>query len=380
MKQVLFGARIFDGTRFHDNSAVVVDNGLIEGIIPYSERPKHGVMHDLAGGFLSPGLIDWQINGGGGVLFNETPSVAGIRSILSAHRKYGTTECLVTVITDSQRVMTEALVAAKAAKGFVPGLLGIHVEGPFIDDQKSGAHPREHIRNLSNQELEWLIRHKSGVMVVTLAPNKVSPDTIKQLVRNDIIVSVGHSNASDIETLDAIEAGASGMTHLFNAMSAMSHRMPGMVGVGLSDSRIICGLIADGHHVAQTAIKVAIAARGPKGLALVSDAMPSAAGGPDHFELQKRSVRREGTRLTLEDETLAGSNTTLLESIHFLVRVVGIELGAALEMATLTPARLLKINNQYGRIAPKFKASLLHLSSDLETKQTWIDGVPSEPT
>ena len=136
---------------------------------------------------------------------------------------------------------------------------------------------------------------------------------------------------------------------------------------------------SDGNHVARTAIKVAVSARGPKGLALVSDAMPSAAGGPDHFELQKRPVRREGTRLTLEDGTLAGSNTTLLESIHFLVRVVGIQLETALEMATLTPARLLKINNQYGRIAPRFKASLLHLSSDLETKQTWIDGVTSEP-
>lgn len=377
MKQVFFGARIFDGTDFHDDCAVIVDNGLIEGIVPFSERPRHCIEHDLEGGILSPGLIDWQINGGGGVLFNETPTVAGIRNILAAHRREGTTECLITVITDSRKVMTEALNAVKAAKDFVPGLLGIHVEGPFIDETRSGAHPRQFIQSMTSEDLEWLIRHKAGTMVVTVAPNRVQSNQITALVDNGIIVSMGHSEATDLEALNSIEAGASGITHLFNAMSPLSHRSPGMVGVGLSNSRVICGLIADGHHVANTALKVAFAARGAKGLALVSDAMPSAAGGPAHFKLQGRTVERIGTKLTLENGTLAGSGVTLLQSIRYLVNEIGIELADALEMATHTPARFLKVNRQYGRIAPGFKASLLHLDDKLIAQKTWIDGLAS---
>lgn len=377
MKQVFFGARIFDGELFHHDSVVLVDNGLIEGILPFSQRPERAIKHDLGGGILTPGLIDWQVNGGGGVLFNEVPTVAGIRSILAAHRRDGTTECLITVITDSKKIMTEALNAAKAAVGFVPGLLGIHIEGPFIDESKAGAHPLQFIRNMSGDDKDWLLRHKSGTMVVTLAPNRVQPAYIRDLVKNDIIVSIGHSDATDLEAINAIELGASGVTHLFNAMSPLSHRMPGVAGVGLSDKRVICGLIADGHHVANTAIKVAFAARGAKGLALVSDAMPSAAGGPDNFKLQGRKVERIGTKLTLENGTLAGSGVTLLQSVRYLVNEIGIELADALEMATHTPARFLKVNRQYGRIAPGFKASLLHLDDELVAQQTWIDGLAS---
>ena len=375
MKQVFFGARIFDGTDFHDDCVVIVDNGLIEGIVPFSERPKHCIEHDLEGGILSPGLIDWQINGGGGVLFNETPTVAGIRNILAAHRREGTTECLITVITDSRKVMTEALNAVKAAKDFVPGLLGIHVEGPFIDETRSGAHPRQFIQSMTSEDLEWLIRHKAGTMVVTVAPNRVQSTQIKTLVENGIIVSMGHSEATDVDALNSIKAGASGITHLFNAMSPFSHRNSGMVGVGLSDSRIICGLIADGHHVSNTAIKVAFAARGAEGLAIVSDAMPPAAGGPDHFKLQGRNVELHGTKLTLDDGTLAGSCVTLLQSVRHLVKEIGINLGEALQMATLTPARLLQISHRHGRISPGFNASLLHLNDDLLAQQTWIEGV-----
>lgn len=377
MKQVFFGARIFDGQNFHDDSAVVVDAGLIEGILPLSERPKGAVKHDLGGGILSPGLIDWQINGGGGILFNEVPTVAGIRSILAAHRRDGTTECLITVITDSKKIMTDALNAAKAAIGFVPGLLGIHVEGPFIDETKAGAHPTQFIRNMTAGDLDWLLRHRSGTMVVTLAPNRVQPEYIKYLAENDIIVSIGHSNATDAEALGAVELGASGVTHLFNAMSPLSHKLPGVAGIGLSDPRVTCGLIADGHHVADTAIKVAFAARGAKGLALVSDAMPSAAGGPDHFELQGRRVERIGTKLTLENGTIAGSTVTLLQAIRYIVKNVGLNLGDALQMATDTPSRFLRVGRHYGRIARGFKASLLHLDDELFAQQTWIDGLTS---
>lgn len=375
MKQVFFGARIFDGERFHEDSAVVVDNGFIESIRLFSERPERAIMHDLGGGILTPGLIDWQVNGGGGVLFNETPTVAGIRSILAAHRQDGTTECLITVITDSRKVMSEALNAARAAVGFVPGLLGIHVEGPFIDETRIGAHPRQFIRDMSIDDRDWLLRHKSGSMVVTLAPGRVQPEHIKELVKNGVIVSIGHSDATDLEALNAIELGASGITHLFNAMSPLSHKMPGVAGVGLSDARVICGLIADGHHVANTAIKVAFAARGAKGLALVSDAMSSAAGGPDHFILQGRKVERTGTKLTLENGRLAGSGITLLQSVRYMVNTIGLDLADALEMATLTPARFLKIDRHFGRIAPGFKASLLHLDQELVAQQTWIDGL-----
>ena len=375
MKQVFFGARLFNGVDFIDDHALITDGATITGIVPLAEKPHGLIEHDLSGGILSPGFIDAQINGGSGVLLNETPTVKGISEILAAHRRFGTTHALPTLITDAKEVLIETLAAGKMAAGFVPGYLGLHIEGPFIDSIRAGAHPHPYIRTMTEADVEMLVHGQSGVMMVTLAPNKVSRELIKRLTQSGIIVSLGHAETTDSEAFAAIDAGASAVTHLYNAMSPMSHRAPGLVGVTLADPRVITGLIADGHHVSPTAIRVALAAKGPAGIALVSDAMPPAADGPDTFALQERTATRHGTKLTLPDGTLAGSAITLLDAIHYLVRDLSVELKSALQMATSTPAKMLRIDDKYGSLEKGHSSSLVHLTDDLMVKSVWIDGL-----
>jgi N-acetylglucosamine-6-phosphate deacetylase len=375
MKQVFFGAHIFNGFDFIDDHAVITDGAIIIDVVPFKERPHGFIQHDLGGGILSPGFIDAQINGGGGVLLNDTPSVKGISAILEAHRTFGTTHALPTLITDSKDVLLDTLAAGKAAKGLVPGYLGLHIEGPFIDPIRAGAHPREHIRAITEADVDLLEQGRSGVMMITLAPNKVSSDLIRRFNKSGIIVSLGHTDTTDQEAFSAIDAGATAVTHLYNAMSPLNHRAPGLVGAALADRRIIASLIADGHHVNPTAIRVALAAKGPSGIALVSDAMPPAACGPNRFELNGRIATRNGTQLTLPNGTLAGSAITMLEAVRYLVLGLNIELKQALQMATSTPAKMLRIDNKYGKLAPGASASAVHLTDDLRVKGVWIDGL-----
>jgi N-acetylglucosamine-6-phosphate deacetylase len=374
VKQVFFGARIFDGERFHDDAALVIDGAFVSGIAPYAERPTDAKQNDCGGdGFISPGFIDAQVNGGGGVLFNEIPTREAIDTIAKAHRAFGTTSLLPTVITDEPKILDAALDAANAAHASVAGVLGVHVEGPFIDKERAGAHRADFIRVMTENDADHLIAKKSGVMMVTLSPKAASPALIEKLARAGIIVSLGHTDLTDTEAFATFDKGASAVTHLYNAMGLLGHRMPSLVGAALADPRIIAGLIADGHHVAPTAIKVAIAAKGPEGIALVSDAMPPSAGGPDKFRLQGRSVTRTGSRAGF-DETgaLAGSATTMLESVRYLVEACDIDLADALTMATLTPARMLGVESQIGRLAAGYRADLVHIGEDFGVRSVVI--------
>jgi N-acetylglucosamine-6-phosphate deacetylase len=329
---------------------------------------------DLGGGIVSPGFIDWQINGGGGVLFNAEPAVEGIAAIAAAHRRAGVTAFLPTVVTDVPRVLAQALAAAREARGCVPGALGVHVEGPFIDPKRKGVHPPEFIRPMKDEDANALIAAHAGVMVVTLAPASVSLDFISRLARAGIVVSLGHSDASAEEAQAVFDAGASAATHLYNAMSQLSSRAPGVVGATLSDPRIICGLIADGEHAHALAYHVALAAKGPRGIALVSDAMPPAAGGPDVFELQGRRMTRVGKKLVAEDGTLAGAVITMRDAVDYLVNVLKVPLADALTMATLTPARLLRVDDRIGRLKPGHRADLVRLTDDLKVVEVWTGG------
>ena len=342
-------------------------------VMPASERPQTLKAHDLGGGILAPGFIDVQVNGGGGVLLNETPTVEGIKTITQAHRRFGTTHLMPTVITDDQKILDAALDASHHAMDHVSGCLGLHVEGPFIDPAKRGAHPEQHIRPMTNSDIARLAAFNKGVRLITLAPNRVTPDQIRALCAAQLKVSLGHSNASDTEALAAMDAGAHAVTHLYNAMSPLEGRKPGMVGAALSDPRVICGLIADGHHVAPTAIKAALQAKGPHGIALVSDAMPTAAGGPDHFTLQNRPVTRTGTRLTLPDGTLAGATITMLDAIQYLAGL-GVPLADILIMATLTPARMIGVESKFGQIKPGYSASFVHLDTNLTLCSVIMNG------
>jgi N-acetylglucosamine-6-phosphate deacetylase len=374
----LTGARLFDGEKFRERMAVQVADGRIEAIMPEHALASGIATTDLKGGVLTPGFIDAQVNGGGGALLNEEPTVATIRRMAEAFRVFGTTSLLPTIITDRPEITREAAKAvARARRQGVPGVLGIHIEGPFLDPRRAGAHPPEHIRPLASEDLAWLMELDCGVIVLTVAPSNVAPETIHRLAQAGIIVSLGHSEATAKETQAALAAGARGFTHLFNAMSQLQHREPGMVGTALADRESYCGIIADGHHVHPLALKVALAAKTKGRLFLVTDAMPPAAGGPPRFALQGREVIARNGRLELTEGTLAGSILTMDEAVRYCVDSLSLDLAEVLRMASLYPAAFLKVDHELGRIAPGYRANLVHLTDALAVTRTWIDGVAS---
>jgi N-acetylglucosamine-6-phosphate deacetylase len=373
---VLSGARIFDGENFLLDHAVVVEGERIAAIVPYAERPQ-GAARDLAGGLLAPGYIDVQVNGGGGVLFNEDPTPEAIARIAAAHRKHGTVGLLPTLVTDAPQVMTAAIAATREARRRTPATLGLHLEGPFLDPRRRGAHELKYIRDLAPGDVETIVDADCGAVMVTLAPNRVGAASIAELARRGVLVSLGHSEASYEEARAAIQAGARAFTHLFNAMSASVGREPGMVGAALDLADAFVGIIADGHHAHEANLRIALAAKRRDRFMLISDAMPPTAGGPDHFDLQGRRVTRANGCLRLKDGTLAGSVLTMDEAVRYVVNVVGVDLGDALAMASRVPATFLRRDNELGRIAPGHLASLVHLDDELRVLETWIEGRPT---
>ncbi|WP_131117060.1 N-acetylglucosamine-6-phosphate deacetylase [Lichenihabitans psoromatis] len=379
MKEVLFGARIFDGNRFWDDHALVHENGTILGLVPSEARPGAARSIDLNGGILAPGLVDIQNNGGGGVLFNDNPTPEGVAAIAAAHRRFGTTSLLPTVITDRPAVLRAALDAVRASVGTVPGCLGIHVEGPFIDPRRAGAHPPAFIRAMTAADADALIAARVGVMLVTVAPASADAALFRRLVEAGIVVSLGHAEATAAEAQAGFAAGATAATHLFNAMSPLGHRAPGLVGAALASPAIICGLIADGFHVADAALRVAVLAKGAPGIALISDAMPPSAGGPDSFMLGGRLATRRDGRLELDDGTLAGAAITLLDAVAYLTNTLQFPLETALQMATATPARLLGLQATHGRLGAGAVADMIHTDDNAALHAVWVAGL-SQPT
>nr|WP_249149835.1 N-acetylglucosamine-6-phosphate deacetylase [Bradyrhizobium liaoningense] len=371
------GARVFDGERFSDDHAIVVEGNRIAAILPYSERP-HGAERDLGGGLLAPGYIDVQVNGGGGVLFNEDPTPEGIARIAAAHRKHGTVGLLPTLVTDTPQVMAAAIAATREARHLTPATLGIHLEGPFLDPVRKGAHDLRYIRPPELGDIATIVEARCGAVMLTLAPNRVRTESIAELAQHGVLVSLGHSDASYAEACAAVKAGARAFTHLFNAMSAPAGREPGMVGAALDLNEVFVGIIADGHHVHEANLRIAFAAKRHDRFMLITDAMPPAAGGPDQFDLQGRRVIRAEGCLRLEDGTLAGSVLTMDEAVRFAVEVTQLELGHALAMASRVPATFLRRETELGRIAPGYLASLVHLDHDLRVLETWIEGRPSD--
>ncbi|MFK4723863.1 N-acetylglucosamine-6-phosphate deacetylase [Bradyrhizobium niftali] len=375
---VLTGARIFDGERFLDDRAVVVEGARIAAIVPHSERPD-GAVRDLGGGLLAPGYVDVQVNGGGGVLFNQDPTPEGIARIAAAHRKHGTIGLLPTLVTDAPQVMAAAIAATGEARRLTPAALGIHLEGPFLDPRRKGAHELSYIRDLGRDDIATIAKADCGAVMLTLAPNRVGTESIAELARHGVLVSLGHSDASYEEGRRAVEAGARAFTHLFNAMSAPTGREPGMVGAALDLDEAFVGLIADGHHVHEANLRIALAAKRRDRFMLITDAMPPAAGGPDHFDLQGRRVTCVDGCLRLDDGTLAGSVLTMDEAVRYAVNVVRLPLADALAMASRVPATFLRRDTELGRIAPGHLASLVHLDDELRVLETWIEGCPSIP-
>ena len=375
MAYALTGARVFDGETMRGGLAVVIDGARIIDLVQQGKIAAKVEQHNLHGGILAPGFIDVQVNGGGGALLNDNPTVDTIRRIAGSHRKFGTTGLLPTVITDAPGILAQAIASVKAARDAkVPGVLGIHIEGPFLDVARKGAHDPQYIRKMTAKDVAQIANADCGTVMLTLAPNRVDPALINSLAGQGVLVSLGHAEATLAEIQLALKNGARAFTHIFNAMSQMNGREPGMVGMALADDESFCGLIADGLHVHDVAMKVALAAKRKDRVMLVSDAMPAAAGGPDVFELQGRTVRRENGRLLLDDGTLAGSNLTMDEAVRYCVKRLDVSLEDALCMSSLNPAAFMRCDHELGRIRPGYLASLVHLSDELNVLQTWIDG------
>jgi N-acetylglucosamine-6-phosphate deacetylase len=364
--QQLSVSRLFDGSSWFDNVSVAIQDGIIQAI-----TPAVGVVQP---GLLVPGFIDVQVNGGGGVLFNTAPNRHTLRTMLQAHARYGTTALLPTVITDSINVMQQAADAvAEAIQAGEPGILGIHFEGPHLSLPKKGVHPQNYIRPLSGAELAIYARQDLGIKLVTVAPENVSPAQIRQLTALNVIVSLGHSNADAATVQAALDAGASGFTHLYNAMSPLTSREPGMVGVALADADSWCGLIFDGHHMHPLAARVALAAKPQNKLMIVTDAMAPVGTDDTEFAFFASKVVRNGSKLTDVSGALAGSVLDMAAAVQYAVQQLDVSPDQALRMASLYPAQFLACANR-GRIASGAKADLVLLNSHWQVQACWING------
>ena len=365
--------RVFDGHGWHDKAAVLVREGLV-AIAPWGEIPADWPQTRVASGaFLAPGFIDLQVNGGGGVLLNDEPTADGMRAIARAHRRYGTTACLPTLISDTREQMHSAIAAARAV-GSQDGVLGLHVEGPFISPQRPGVHRPDRVRKPEAGDLEMLCDLAgAGRSMVTLAPECVPTGFVRTLTAKGIRVSIGHSEASASAVMQAIADGARGVTHLFNAMPPLSARAPGIIGAALADDRLTAGLIVDGLHVDPVTVRAAFAAKGDR-MALVTDAMPTVGASLAQFELMGRTVKLADGRLTTEAGTLAGAHLDMAAAVRNAVRLCGIPLEPALRAASLTPARLLGLDNERGTLAPGLRADFVALTPELSVVATWING------
>ncbi|KLK94199.1 N-acetylglucosamine 6-phosphate deacetylase [Microvirga vignae] len=374
MPIALTGARVFDGTHMLEGRAVVIENGHIIAV-PQERDLGAGIRRRAVAGLLAPGFIDVQVNGGGGVMFNDVRSVDGLKTIAAAHRKYGTTGLLPTFITDVREKMAEAVEAMRSALFMrVPGVLGIHLEGPFISPERKGVHNASFIRPMEEEDLDILRSLKEGRTLVTLAPERNSMESIAKLAAAGVLVCAGHT-ASDYETvMEAFRHGLRGFTHLYNAMPPLAGRDPGPVGAALDNRDTWCGLIVDGHHVSDAALRLAIAAKGTERMMIVTDAMSVTGTDMKSFELHGRTIYRKDGRLTTEDGTLAGSDLDMASAVRNSVERLGLGLSDVLRMASLVPATFLRLDRELGHIAPGFRADLVLLDEGLHVQETWIGG------
>ena len=381
--KALINATIHTGDAVLPEAAVLIDGGTVLDVVARADVPAAAETLDLGGGVLAPGFIDLQVNGGGGALFNDSPDVATLRRIAEAHRRFGTTGLLPTFITDdaAKRAAAVAAVRAAMAKG-VPGVLGIHLEGPHITAERRGVHDARFIAPPDAADLALLEGLAGLPALVTLAPETVPPGSIRALAEAGIRVAAGHTAANWAQARAGFAAGIGGVTHLFNAMSQLGSREPGMVGAALEDDSVRCGIIVDGHHVHDASVRLAWKAKARGTLFLVTDAMPPVgipAGAEGGFQLYGRTIRVEGGRCVTDDGTLAGSALDMATAVRNCVTRIGIPLDEALRMASAYPADFMGFSGTRGRIRPGLAADLVHLDEALEVRATWIAGKMAVP-
>ncbi|HWJ88061.1 MAG TPA: N-acetylglucosamine-6-phosphate deacetylase [Pelagibacterium sp.] len=371
------GAAIFDGSNWHHEHILLVADGVVAAIVAPEKVPEGAIPVALDGGMLVPGFVDLQVNGAGGVLFNEDRSVAGLETLCAANFQFGTTALLPTLVTDTVEVTRAALDAGIAAhRAGVRGFAGLHMEGPHLSLARKGAHDPGYIRPMETSDLETLIAARAGLptLLTTVAVESVTPDQIAALAEAGIIVSIGHSDATADAAATAFAAGASMSTHLFNAMSQLGNREPGLVGATLAGAGW-AGLIADGIHVHPDTIGIALRAKARPGkIFLVTDAMSPMGTDMTGFTLNGREIVRENGALRLADGTLAGADLTMIDAIRYMHHTVGLDLDEVLRMAALYPAQAIGRADDLGQLGQGAAASMVHLSDGLEIGGVWIGG------
>ena len=367
----LTNANVLTDDGFRPDLAVLVEDGKVVALLPESGLPAGVTRRE-------PGYIDVQVNGGGGVLFNNAPTVEALRSIVAGHRRFGSTGLMPTLISDDVETMRLAVAAVRQAiaEG-VPGVLGIHLEGPYIAPERKGTHNADKFRVPDAAEIEMATSLDNGVTLVTLAPEQVPADTIRAMVARGAKVAAGHTAASYEQARVGLDAGISGFTHLYNAMTPLQGRDPGVVGAALEDPHSWCGVIVDGVHVHPASLRVALAAK-PRGkILLVTDAMPMVGADAPSFELYGETITAIDGVVRNAAGSLAGSALDMASAVRNTVQMLGLPLEEAARMASTYPAQFLGIDDYRGRIAPGCAADLVLLDDALQVRETWIGGVAS---
>ena len=379
MRSALVNGRILTAAGLVSGTVVLISGSRIEALTDLTDsRCRDAVMVDLQGQLLLPGFIDVQVNGGGGVLFNDDPSLETIQAIGAAHRRFGTTGFMPTLISDDLDTIGQAIAAVQSAldSGF-PGVLGIHIEGPFLNWARRGVHDPKHLRLLETGLVSLLCRLRSGRTLLTLAPEMTTTDMIAALAQAGVLISAGHSNATYAETTAAIAHGVRGFTHLFNAMARLEPRQPGIVGAALYDTGTWCGIIVDGHHVDPVMLKLALRCKRHDRFMLITDAMPPVGSSLSSFVLQGKTISVADGVCSDASGTLAGTALDMATAVRNAVSLLDLNITEAARMASEYPAEFLGLGHELGRIAPGYRANLTLLNDDLEVQRTWIEGIAS---
>jgi N-acetylglucosamine-6-phosphate deacetylase len=371
----LANGRIYARDTWLTGQSVLIENGKIIKLCPTREIPTSCEIEDLKDQYLAPGFVDIQVNGGGGVLLNNSPDEVSISRVSTAHRKFGTTSLTPTFITDDiskMYKMAGSIETAIAEKS--PGIKGIHFEGPYLNTDRKGVHEADYIRSMDDLLFDIIKDRNLGRVIVTLAPEKVTPDFISRLVSMDVRVCAGHTNATYEQIREALNAGLSGFTHLHNAMPPMQSRNPGVVGAALEDRNSFCGLIADGHHVHPATLSSSIAAKGVDRIMLVTDAMSLVGTDDKNFLLGSKNITIEDGKCVTADGVLAGSMLDMAQAVRTVAALPNLNLISAVRMASTTPATFLGLNTSIGLIEAGYNADFVLLDKDVNVQKTWISG------